>query len=177
MDVPEDFQSCLDTTRQILSRFEQTGELNRAQKCINQALLMQPTHSGAWLLKSQLMSAMEDDLSALAASEMARTQDPDSPHVLYVRATVLSDLNRYDEALESISAALRSTTESSEWLAEDLFFERASIYSTLGDDKKALAAYEEGLRRFPESVLLRSGMEPLQLDTKRHRFRVIDGGR
>lgn len=173
----EDFDDYLDMTRSLLGGCESPSDLWEANDCINVALSLRPNHAGAWLLKSQVLSSLEDDFAALAAAEMALRRAPKNAEAHYVRATVLADLERYPEALKSIERAFRHISEDDEWLVEDLFYEKAALFDALDRSDEALATFEAGLLRCPGSALLESGIEPLRREKMRRAFTVIDGGR
>jgi tetratricopeptide (TPR) repeat protein len=173
----EDFDEHLEVARALLGSFESVSDLWEANDHVNVALRLRPTDLGAWILKSQILSSLEDDPAALAAAEMAVRRSPRCAEAHYVRAAVLADLERYAEALKSIERAFRHLTRDDEWLVEDLYYEKAAILDALNRSDDALATFEAGLRRCPESTLLRSGLEPLRRERMRRNFKVIDGGR
>ncbi|MCA9666697.1 MAG: hypothetical protein KC503_13955 [Myxococcales bacterium] len=173
----ESFESYIETARALLGSYETPSELWQANDAVNFALSIRPHDASAWLVKSQLMSCLEDDPSALAAAEMALRAAPDSAEVRYVRAAVLTDMERYEEALEALDAAFARCAADDSWLLEDLYYEKAAILDALGRDEEAVATFEAGLKRCPESALLSAGLEPLRRERVRRTFRVIDGGR
>ena len=171
-----DFDDYLEMARSLLGGYETTGDLWEANEYVNLALLMRPTDPGAWILKSQILSSLEDDPAALAAAEMALRKAPKSAEANYVRAAVLADMERYQHALRGIERAFRCLGKGDEWLLEDLYYEKAAILDALDRPDDAVAAFEAGIRRCPDSGLLRSGLEPLQRERMRRTFKVIDGG-
>lgn len=173
----ETFEELLAAARALLAGHEHINELWEANSQVNEALKQRPKEASAWLLKSQLLSSLEDDLAALAAAEMALGLAPEQPEARYVRAAVLADLERHEEALLDIQQAFELLAQGGdELLLEDLYYERGMMLDALGREEDAVAAFEDGLRRFPESELLRTGIEPLRRERLRTRFRVIDGG-
>jgi tetratricopeptide (TPR) repeat protein len=170
------FEDYLEMARSLLGGSESTGDLWEANEYVNLALLMRPGHPGAWILKSQILSSLEDDPAALAAAEMAVRRAPKSAEAHYVRCAVLGDMQRHHEALRGIERAFRCLGSGDEWLLEDLYYEKAAILDALDRGDEALATFEAGLRRCPESTLLRSGIEPLRRERMRRVFKVIDGG-
>lgn len=170
------FEDYLEMARSLLGGYESTGDLWEASEYVNIALLMRPQDPGAWILKSQILSSLEDDPAALAAAEMALRRAPRSAEAHYVRAAVLADMQRYEEALQGIDKAFRSLGAGDEWLLEDLYYEKAAILDALDRADEAVATFKAGLQRCPESNLLQSGLEPLQRERVRRTFKVIDGG-
>ena len=173
---PSDFEECLDTARALLSDGEEGSSLWDANDLVNRALALDPEAGDGWLLKCQILSALGDDVAALAAVSMAIRVEPDRAEVHYWHAAVLADLERYDDSLAAIELAFRAIGPGDEWLIEDLFYDKAAALDALGCADAALATYEDGLRRCPDSVILRSGLEPLRRQRARQRFTVIRGG-
>lgn len=173
----DDFDEALEKVQQLLGDAERTHELWDANELINQALRQRPEDVRAWLLKSQVHSALEDDAAALAAVEMAVRLAPRRAETHYVRATVLADSERHPEALQAIERSFQLLEADDDWLLEELYFEKATILDALDRSHEALATFESGLRRCPESALLQSGVEPFRREQVRRSFKVIDGGR
>ena len=82
------------------------------------------------------------------------------PH--YWRSAVLYDLGRLDEALKSIERCFRYLRVDDFWLREDLYCDKAMILDALGRNDDAVATYEAGLKRCPQSSLLTAGLAPLR---------------
>lgn len=171
-----EFEDNLELARSLLASNEDPADLWEANDLANRALRLRPDNPEAWMLKAQVMSALDDDLSALAAVEMAMRLGPGMAEVHYWRAAILVDLERHTEALQSIQSAFARIKPTDEWLLEDLFHEKASIFEALGQPEAALATFRQGLKRCPESALLRSALLPLQRERIRARFKVIPGG-
>ena len=171
------FDEYLELAKALLGDFESISDLWDANDYVNLALRLRPADGMAWIIKSQMLSSLEDDPAALAAAEMALRIMPASAEAHYVRAAVLADMDQFDQALRGVQEAFARVTEHDHWLLEDLFFEKGSLLDALGQEDQALAAFDEGLRRFPDSALLKAGIEPLRRERLRHRLRVIDGGR
>jgi tetratricopeptide (TPR) repeat protein len=85
-------------------------------------------------------------------------------------------MERYAEALKSIERAFRCLVPDDDWLVEDLYYEKASVLDAIGRQDEAVATFEAGLKRCPESSILRAGLEPLRRERVRKTFRVIPGG-
>lgn len=172
-----DYDEYMETAKALLGSYDNVADMWEANDCANAALRICPKMPAPWLLKSQILSAIEDDYAALAAVEMALQLGPASAESLFVRATVLADLERYDEALQSINQAFSALTRSdSDTLLEDLYFEKAAVLEALDRVSDAEAAFETGLSRCPESVLLKSGLEPLRRQRVASSLKIIQGG-
>jgi tetratricopeptide (TPR) repeat protein len=172
-----EFEDVLTVSRNLLAQNETMGDLWEANDLVNRALRIRPTSPEAWILKCQVMSALDDDTAALAAIEMAVRRAPKLAEAHYWRSAVLSDLERYRDALKSIERAFRYLTDEDDWLVEDLYCEKAMVLDAIGRREEALATFEAGLARCPGSSLLRAGLEPLARERRRAAFKVIDGGR
>ena len=172
-----EFEDALEMARALLGGNEDSGDLWEANDLVNHALSLRPSDGDAWILKCQILSALEDDTAALAAIEMAVRRQPRRAEAHYWRAAVLGDLQRFDEALKAIDRGFRCLQPDEDWLLEDLYYEKAALLDAMGRRDEALATYETGLERCPESNLLRAGLEPLRRENARQRFTVLEGGR
>ena len=173
---PRDFEECLDTARALLSDGEDGSSLWDANDLVNRALALDPDAADGWLLKCQILSALGDDVAALAAVAMAIRVAPNLAEAHYWHAAVLADLERYPDSLSAIELAFRALGPGDEWLIEDLFYDKAAALDAIGRPDAALATYEAGLQRCPDSVILRAALELLRRQRARQRFTVIRGG-
>jgi len=173
----DEFDELLEVARSLLGANEGASDLWDANDAVNRALRLRVGDSEAWLLKCQILSALEDDASALASAEMALRRAPRSAEAQYWRAAVLADMERYSDALKAIERAFRCLTDDDEWLLEDLYYEKAAVLDAIGRQDEALATFEAGLKRCPDSQILKAGLEPLQRERVRRTFKVIPGGR
>ena len=167
----------MDSARSLLGSYDGAGDLWEANEHINRALRLKPNEPEAWVLKSQILSSLDDDPAALAAAEMAVRRAPRSAEALYVRAAVLADMERYLDALKAIERAFRHSGADDDWLLEDLYYEKAAILDALNRADEAMITFEAGLTRCPESQLLKAGIEPLRRERTRRSFQVLPGGR
>jgi tetratricopeptide (TPR) repeat protein len=175
--VSECYEDHMEMARSLLGGYESVSDLWEANDHVNAALCMRPNDLSAWILKSQILSSLEDDPAALAAAEMAVRRAPRSSEAHYVRAAVLADMERYADALRGIERSFRHMGREDDWLLEDLYYEKAAILDALDRADEAVATFEAGLKRCPGSALLRSGLEPLRRERMRRKFKIIDGGR
>ena len=170
----DDFEDKLESARSILVA-DQESALWEANELINRALSLRPSDREAWMLKAQVLSALDDDHAALAAIEMALASSSVCAEALYWRAAILGDLDRRVEALASLERAFGVLTADDNWLLEDLFCEKASTLEVLDRKREAIATYERGLANFPGSTQLGAGLAPLQR-SRRANWVVLDGG-
>src|SRR5262249_39935995 len=165
----DDFEDSLEMSRALLGGNEGTSDLWEANDYANRALRMRPGDAEAWMLKCQI-------LSALGAAEMALTRAPRLAEAHYWRAAVLADMERYPDALKSLERAFRYLGSEDEWLLEDLYYEKGAVLDAIGRQDEALATYEAGLKRCPDSQILKAGMEPIRRARQRRIFKVLRGG-
>ncbi len=173
----DEYEDSLEMARSLLGGNEGASDLWDANDYVNRALRQRPADSEAWMLKCQIMSALEDDPAALAAAEMALRRAPRAAEAHYWRAAVLADMERYPDALKSIERAFRYLRDEDEWLLEDLYYEKGAVLDAIGRNDEALAVYEAGLKRCPDSQILKAGLEPLRRERVRSLFKVLPGGR
>lgn len=171
-----DFEDTLEQARALLSTNESTADLWDANELVNHALSLRPHDGEAWLLKSQILSGMGDEVAALAAVEMAARLWPRSPEVHYWRAAILADLERFRESLKAVDFAFRVLDPGDEGLTQDLYYEKAMILESMGLRDEAMATFHEALGRYPESAVLQAGIESLRRECIRATFKVIPGG-
>jgi tetratricopeptide (TPR) repeat protein len=173
-DDDDDYQACLELTRELLARGDDPEDLARANLACNRAIQLRTDDAEGWLLKCQLLSALGDDVAALAASEMAIRRAPHRAEVHYWRAAVLGDLGQYEDGLRALDRAFRALGGDDAWLLEDIYYEKATMLDAMGAREAALATYEAGLERCPGSAILRAGLEPLQRG--RPSLKLLRGG-
>ena len=173
----DDFEDALEIARGLLGENEGTGDVWEANEQVNEALELCPHSAEAWLLKCQILSALDDEPAALASAEMALRRSPRATEAHYWRAVVLANMERYGEALKALERAFRHLREGDEWLVEDMYYEKGAILDAIGQGDEALATYEAGLSRFPESQILRAGIAPIRRERTRRAFKLIPGGR
>src|SRR5262249_34478254 len=152
----DEFDDCLDNARALLGSAESASDVWDANEHVNHALRLRSQSPDAWILKSQILSSLDDDVAALAAVEMALRRIPKCAEAHYVRAAILADLERYHDALRGIERALRCVHAEDEWLLEDIYYEKAAILDALDRGEEAMTTFQLGLKRCPESALLRS---------------------
>jgi tetratricopeptide (TPR) repeat protein len=170
-----EFDRLLDRARELLGAAND-AVLGEAHIAVNQALTLCPNSVDGWLVKCQVASATGDDISALAAAEMALHRAPERAECLYWRGAVLGDLGRHREALRAIEAAFRAVTDDDQWMLEDLYYEKATVLENLGLHDAAVATCELGLRSCPGSALLRAALVPAERARVRSSLKVLRGG-
>jgi tetratricopeptide (TPR) repeat protein len=177
MDTYEnEFEDVLEMARALLGGNEDPADLWEANDLCNRAIRLRPADPEAWVLKCQILSALDDDAAALAAIEMSLRRSPRQAEAHYWRAAILSDMERYGDALKAVERAFRNLGHEDDWLLEDLYCEKAMIFDAIGRQDEALATFEAGLKRCPESTILKAGLEPLRRERMRANFKVIPGG-
>jgi tetratricopeptide (TPR) repeat protein len=166
----------LERARALLGAGDDDAHLGEANLAVNQALTLHPDSVEGWLIKCQVCSATGDDVSALAAAQMALARAPDRAECLYWCGAVLGDLGRHREALGAIESALGAVTQADQWLVEDLHYEKVVVLEALGLAEAAIAACEAGLVSCPGSPLLRAALVPAERARVRSSLTVLRGG-
>lgn len=174
-EYDSEFDRLLDRARELLGAGDD-AVLVDANLAINQALTLRPESVDGWLVKCQVASANGDDISALAAAEMAFHRAPERAETHYWRGAVLGDLGRLRESLRAIEGAFRVVTDDDAWMLEDLFYEKAMILEALGLHDAAVATCETGLIQCPGSALLRAALMPAERARLRSTLKVLRGG-
>jgi tetratricopeptide (TPR) repeat protein len=175
-DLDEELDALLDVARGLLAQNEEVEDLWEANELAGRAITLRPLSSDAWLVKAQALSSMGDDFAALACIEKSVRLDAGSAEARYWEAAVLADLERYDDALAAVERTFEVLAEQDDWLLEEAYYEKAIILDAMGDRDGALDTFRAGLERFPDSPVLKAGLEPIQRDRVRRSFKVIEGG-
>ena len=173
----DEYEDCLEMARSLLGANETPNGLWEANEQVNRALRMRPEEAEAWVLKAQVLSSLEDEVAALAAADAALRIQPKSAEAQYMRGALLYDMELYEEAQKALDKSLRLVGTDDDWLLEEIYFEKAAALDALDRSDEAMAVFEEGLRRCPDSELLKTGLEPLRRERVRRTFRVLPGGR
>ncbi len=117
------------------------------------ALEIDPQYARAWVLIAVCQSALRvrgrSDESGLAAAEMALSLDPTLAEAHSAKGRVLSDLDRYDEAVVEYEEALRLDPDSSE-----ARFNFGWTCKEFGDYWTAMEHFERAARLSEEDYLL-----------------------
>ncbi len=171
------FEELMEMASSLLVSPESPGVIHEANDYVNHALYLRPLDGMAWLLKSQVMSSLEDDPSALAAAEMSLRRLPRNSEAHYTRGAVLADLERFPESFKAVGRAFRYLDADDGWLEEDLYFLKGALLDVMGREEDAVSIFEQGLERHPDSEILRGGLEPIRRERMRRHLRVIDGGK
>src|SRR5438128_4596555 len=139
--LQDEYEDCMEMARALLGGYEGAGDLWEANDHVNRALQLKPSEPEAWVLKSQILSSLDDDAAALAAAEMAVRRAPRSAEAHYVRAAVLADMERYPDALKAVERAFRHSGPDDDWLLEDLYYEKAAILDALDRADEAMGVF------------------------------------
>lgn len=175
-DVDDPVDRWLDAARDLLGGGDDSDQLAAAARAVDEALSRAPTRADAWIVRCQIAAARGDDLGALAAAEAAVAHAPTASLSHYWRGALLGDLGHNVAALAAIERAFLHLGPDDDWLLEDLYFEKATLYDALGDREAAAATYRAGLARCPGSTLLRVGAEPLAPRSRAPALKLLRGG-
>ena len=61
MTIYDDFEDYVELARSLLGSYQSPSDLWEANDYVNAALSLRPADPGAWLLKSQILSSLEDE--------------------------------------------------------------------------------------------------------------------
>lgn len=173
----DDYDDLLEMARSLLGSSESPSELWEANERVNSAIKLRPEEAEGWVLKAQVLSSLDDEVAALAAANEGLRLAPKSAEAQYMRGALLYDMELYEESIRALDKTLKLMQDGDEWLLEEIFYEKAAALDALDRSDEAMAVFEEGLRRCPDSELLKTGLEPLRRERVRRTFRVIPGGR
>ncbi len=176
-DVDQAYEDTVGIARELMGSTDDPGQLWEANELVNRALSMRLRDAYPWLLKAQIQCTLGDDLAALACVETALRLEPRMAEAHYWHAAVLTDLDRFDDALRAVARAFRNLGPDDQWLTEDLYYEKALILDSVGKQDAARGTLESGLERFPDSAILRAGVDSLQRRRVRASLVVLEGGR
>ena len=127
---------------------------NALQK-VDEILAKNPTDAAAWCLKGEAQIRLKDATAALESFNKAIQADKGNINAVVGKANTLAELKKEAEAQELLRQAISMMpTSAVDYLA------RGAAYRGLGQYEKALADYDEALKRnpnFPE-VQMNKGM-------------------
>lgn len=126
-----------------------------ALKDVDIVLTKNPTNASAWCLKGEIQTRLKDTTAALESFNKAIQADKVSINAVVCKANVLAELKKDAEAQELLRQAISMMPSS----AVD-YFARGAAFRGLGQYEKALADYDEALKRKPDfpEVQMNKGM-------------------
>lgn len=126
-----------------------------ALKDVNIVLTKNPTNASAWCLKGEIQNRLKDVTAALESFNKAIQTDKVSIYAVVGKAHALAELKKEAEVQELLRQAVSMMPSSAvDYLA------RGAAFRGLGQYEKALADYDEALKRDPEfpEVQMNKGM-------------------
>lgn len=116
-----------------------------ALKDVNIVLTKNPTNASAWCLKGEIQTRLKDATVALESFDKAIQADKVSINAVVGKANALAELKKEAEAQELLRQAISMMPSSAiDYLA------RGAAFRGLGQYEKALADYDEALKRNPD---------------------------
>jgi tetratricopeptide (TPR) repeat protein len=116
-----------------------------ALKDVNIVLTKNPTNADAWCLKGEIQTRLKDATAALESFNKAIQADKLSINAVVGKANALAELKKEAEAQELLRQAISMAPS----FAID-FLARGAAFRALGQFDKALADYDEALKRNPD---------------------------
>lgn len=127
------------------------SSLDRAFELGQAALESEADHSDGLALLGFCYLLRDDIEQALAMSEKAAAMAPNHAFIVAISAAVLRQAFRLEEAISRIQRAMRLSPIYPAWYLMIL----GSAHHLLGDHETAVATLREGVRREPDSILLK----------------------
>jgi superkiller protein 3 len=103
-----------EKSRKLGEIFLKSGDINRADAALKDALRIDPWDEDAWDLAGRLHSEKNETAEAMFDFEKAVRLSPGSAVYLYDSALALARANRFDQAEERVRGALRADEKSGE---------------------------------------------------------------
>lgn len=101
---------------------------------IEKLILVQPDSADNWILKGQILQALDKHSDANTSFDKALELNPSRQDVLAMKASSLSKLGEYEESIALMNKLVEQAPNSAE-----NYYNRACIYCLNGDKKNALA--------------------------------------
>jgi len=136
-----------EKSRRLGEIFLKSGDVNRAEAALKDALRIDPWDEDAWDLAGRVHSEKNETAEAMFDFGKALRLKPDSAVYLYDSALALARANRFDTAEERIRAALR---------ADDKAAEAHELLGRLLERKRQWA---ESAREYRRALELRPDLE------------------
>ena len=127
------------------------SSLDRAFELGQAALALEPDHSDGLALLGFCYLLQDDIEQALFMTEKAAAMAPSHAYIVAISAAVLRQAGRFEEAIYRIEKAMRLSPVYPAWFLMIL----GSVKHLLGDQVSAVDALREGVRREPESILIK----------------------
>ena len=121
---------------------------------LDQVQQLEPTYSPQYHLRGNIAMAREDWQTALESAERGLQFEPDNVELVNLRARALIQLNRQDEAAQTLDFALNRNPESSQSHAN-----KGWVAIERGDSDAAVHHFRDALRFDPNSEYARHGLK------------------
>lgn len=132
---------------------QRNGDLEGSEQSLRKAMVLDPRLLSAAHNLAVTLRLLDRPEDGLAAVESAMRSGLSAPETRTVRAHLLGDLGRFDEAVESYRALLAEAPGSID--AQETL---ARLLPQLGRGDEAMSAYDEALKRSPSVELYRSAL-------------------
>jgi len=136
-----------DTMRRFAGLYERWGKPEKAIEAIDEALSYDPPSPGPLHLRLARLHQRAGRFSAaLEAMERAIEARPDEPHYAVVKAWILQEADRVDDAVETLAAAAEAHPDAS----VDLRVEKARLYAAADRRGEASAVMARLVEAHPD---------------------------
>jgi tetratricopeptide (TPR) repeat protein len=110
------------------------GQNKEALENVNKLVAVQPDSAVNWLLRGQVLEALEENDEALMSCEKATSLSPANADAWQIKAGLQAKGKKFDEAITSYTRAIELSP------AQPIFvYNRGCVYCRKGDKKSALA--------------------------------------
>lgn len=112
---------------------------------IDQAIVLEPSHSRAWFVKGVTLAKLQKQEEAIAAFEQAIKITPDFGEAWFAKGSALGKLARHPEALAAYDKAI-----SAKQSFYQAWFGKARLYALQGEAEQAIVALSQAVAIEPE---------------------------
>lgn len=112
---------------------------------VERLILVQPDSADNWILKGQILQALDKQKDACTAFDMALKLNPSRSDVFGMKASSLSKLGQYEEAITLMNKVVEIAKNSAEY-----YYNRGCIFCLKGDKKSALEDLKKAFGMNPE---------------------------
>lgn len=135
------------TLGRLAALYERWGKVDRAIEMLDEALSSDPPAKGPLHLRAARLHQRAGRMAAaLMAMERAIAAAPDNPHYAVVKAWLLQEAGRLDDAIATLEAAESEHPDA----AADLRLERARVYAAADRTDPAMAIMETLIAEHPD---------------------------
>jgi len=121
------------------------GKNEEALPIVEHLTIAQPDSADNWILKGQLLQAMDKSIDAVISFDKAIKLNPARTDVYGMKSASLIKIGKLDEALTTVNTAIELSSNNA-----TAIYNRACIYSLNGNKKEALADLKKAIEINPD---------------------------